>query len=410
MAGGFTDEGLAALDAALARHASSGAVPGLVALVARGGEVHVTTAGHLAAGDPGPIGRDAIFRIASLTKPVIGAAAMLLIQEGAMALDDPVERWLPELSGRRVLRSYDAELSDTVPAARPVTVEDVLSFRLGFGCIFTPQARPVLAAEAELGLKTLGPPWPPTPLTPDQWIAGLGRLPLLDQPGERWRYNTGATVAGVLIERVAGAPLAEVLGKRLFEPLGLRDTAFHVPAAKRSRFTSMYAPAAAAALVGASADDADDAGLVLIDRPDGWYAAPPALPDGAGGLVSTVDDLAAFAAMLAAGGGGLLSPESVAELLRDRTTARDRAENPWFFDGHLGWGLAMSVPLADADPRTVPAGLPRGYGWEGGSGTAWRTDPATGLTGILLTQRLMSSPEPPEVARDFWTAAHAALA
>ena len=410
MAGGFTDEGLAALDAALARHASSGAVPGLVALVARGGQVHVTTAGHLAAGDPAPIGRDAIFRIASLTKPVIGAAAMLLVQDGAMALDDPVDRWLPELSGRRVLRSYDAELSDTVPAARPVTVEDVLSFRLGFGSIFTPQALPVIRAEAELGLKTLGPPWPPTPLTPDQWIAGLGRLPLLDQPGERWRYNTGATVAGILIERVAGAPLAEVLGKRLFEPLGMTDTAFHVPAAKLSRFTSMYAPAVAAAVVGASADDANDAGLVLIDRPDGWYAAPPALPDGAGGLVSTVDDLAAFAAMLAADGGGLLSPESVAQLLRDRTTARDRAENPWFFGEHLGWGLTMSVPLAGVDPRAVPAGLPRGYGWEGGSGTAWRTDPATGLTGILLTQRLMTSPEPPAVVRDFWSAAYAALA
>jgi CubicO group peptidase (beta-lactamase class C family) len=410
MAGGFTGDGLAALDAALARHASSGAVPGLVALVARDGQVHVTTAGHLAAGDPAPIGRDAIFRIASLTKPVIGAAAMLLVQDGAMALGDPVERWLPELGARRVLRSYDAELSDTVPAARPVTVEDVLSFRLGFGSIFTPQALPIHQAEAELGLKTLGPPWPPTPLTPDEWIAGLGRLPLLDQPGERWRYNTGATVAGVLIERVAGAPLAEVLSKRLFEPLGLPDTAFHVPAAKLSRFTSMYAPAAAAPVVGASADDADDAGLVLIDRPDGWYAAPPALPDGAGGLVSTVDDLAAFAAMLAAGGGGLLSPESVAQLLRDRTTARDRAENPWFFGEHLGWGLAMSVPAAGVDPRTVPAGLPRGYGWEGGSGTAWRTDPATGLTGILLTQRLMTSPEPPEAVRDFWSAAYAALA
>ena len=133
---------------------------------------------------PAPIGRDAIFRIASLTKPVTGAAAMLLVQDGAMALDNPVERWLPELSARRVLRSYDAELSDTVPAARPVTVEDVLSFRLGFGCIFTPQALPVIKAEAKLGLKTLGPPWPPTPLTPDQWIAGLGRLPLLDQPGD----------------------------------------------------------------------------------------------------------------------------------------------------------------------------------------------------------------------------------
>ena len=196
----------------------------------------------------------------------------------------------------------------------------------------------------------------------------------------------------------------------MFEPLGMTDTAFYVPAAKLGRFTSMYAPAEAAAVFGASADDADGAGLVLIDRPDGWYAAPPALPDGAGGLVSTVDDLAAFAAMLAADGGGLLSPESVAQMLRDRTTARDRAENPWFFGEHLGWGLTMSVPAAGVDPRTVPAGLPRGYGWEGGSGTAWRTDPATGLTGILLTQRMMTSPEPPEVARDFWSAAYAALA
>jgi CubicO group peptidase (beta-lactamase class C family) len=408
MAGGFTDEGLAALDAALARHTSSGAVPGLVALVARGGQRHVATAGHAALGDSAPIGRDAIFRIASLTKPVTGVAAMLLVEDGTIALDDPVERWLPELSGRRVLRSHDAELSDTVPASRPITVEDVLSFRLGFGCIFTPGPLPVAAAEAELGLKTLGPPWPPTPLTPDQWIAALGRLPLLDQPGERWRYNTGATIAGILVERASGAPLAEVLGKRVFEPLGMTDTAFYVPAAKLDRFTSMYAPAEAAAGFGGGAGTSG--GLTQIDRPDGWYAAPPALPDGAGGLVSTADDLAAFAAMLAADGGGLLSPESVALMLTDRTTARDRAENPWFFGTHLGWGLTMSVPAAGVDPRTVPAGLPRGYGWEGGSGTAWRTDPETGLTGILLTQRMATSPEPPEVVRDFWSAAYAAIA
>ena len=139
---GFTDEGLAALDAALARHTSAGAVPGLVALVARGGQVHVTSAGHKAIGDAAPIGRDAIFRIASLTKPITGVAAMLLIEDGAMTLSDPVERWLPELGERRVLRSHDAELSDTVPAKRPITVEDVLSFRLGFGNIFTPRPLP----------------------------------------------------------------------------------------------------------------------------------------------------------------------------------------------------------------------------------------------------------------------------
>jgi CubicO group peptidase (beta-lactamase class C family) len=405
--GGFTEEGLAALDTALARHTVSGAVPGVVALVARGGEVHVTSAGHKALGDSAPIGRDAIFRIASMSKPITGVAAMLLIEDGAMALSDPVKKWLPELGGRRVLRAWDAELSDTVPADRAITVEDVLSFRLGFGVVFTPETLPIVAAEAALGLKTLSPPWPPTRHTPDQWIAAFGSLPLLDQPGERFRYNTGATVAGVLIERVAGAPLAEVLSKRVFEPLGMTDTGFYVPAAEMSRFTSMYAPDEAAAMFGGTASGS---GLTLIDRPDGWYAAPPALPDGAASLVSTIDDLGAFAAMLAADGGGLLSEGSVAVMLRDRTTARDRAENPWFFGQHLGWGLMMSVPAAGVDPRTAPAGLPRGYGWEGGSGTAWRNDPETGLTGILLTQRMMTSPEPPQVARDFWSAAYAALA
>jgi CubicO group peptidase (beta-lactamase class C family) len=149
---------------------------------------------------------------------------------------------------------------------------------------------------------------------------------------------------------------------------------------------------------------------VLIDRPDGWYAAPPALADGASGLVSTIDDMGAFAAMLAADGGDLLTARSVGLMRRDRTTARDRTENPWFFGDHLGWGLMMSVPVAGADPRPAPDGMPRGYGWEGGSGTAWRNDPATGLTGILLTQRTMTSPEQTAVARDFWSAAYAALA
>src|ERR1700733_13774823 len=418
---GFTDEGLAALDAALARHTASGAVPGLVALVARGGQVHVTSAGHKAIGDAAPVGRDAIFRIASLTKPITGVAAMLLIEDGAMALSDPVERWLPELGGRWVLRSPEAELSDTVPAKRPITVEDVLSFRLGFGNVFTPEPLPIVqAAEGELKLRTLGPPWPPTPHDPDQWIAALGSLPLIDQPGERFRYNTGAMVAGVLIERVTGAPFAEVLSKRVFEPLGMTDTAFCVPADRLGRFTTMYAPRVAAAAYGASgdaagppeaiSDEVNRGDLALIDRPDGWYAAPPALPDGGSALVSTIDDLGAFAAMLAADGGGLLSEESVALMLRDRTTARDRAENPWFFGDHLGWGLAMSVPAAGVDPDSAPAGMPRGYGWEGGSGTAWRNDPSTGLTAILLPQRMVTSPEPTEVARDFWSAAYAALA
>jgi CubicO group peptidase (beta-lactamase class C family) len=395
MSRGLTTEGVRALDAALARHVGRGDVPGLVALVARGDDVHVAAVGHRAFGDAEPIGRDAIFRIASITKPIAGVAAMLLLQDGAMALDDPVERWLPELAAPRVLRSLESGLHDTVPAERPITVEDALSFHLGFGSIMTPGSYPIARAEGELGLKTLGPPWPPADLTPGQWIAALGRLPLLDQPGTRWRYNTGATVAGVLIERVAGAPIAEVLRERVFGPLGMADTGFYVPAAKRDRFTTFYAPG-------------DHPGeLRVFDRPDGWWSAPPKLPDASSALVSTADDLWAFASMLAADGGGLLSPESVALMTRDRMTAAERAENRIFVGDHSGWGLMMLVPAADGPAG--PPGVPGGFGWDGGSGTAWRTDTTSGLTGILLTQRMATSPEPADLVTDFWAAAYAAI-
>ena len=413
---GLTPEGIKALDAVLNSHVTRGSLPGLVALVASGDDVHVAALGHKAFGYEGPIGRDAIFRIASLTKPIAGVAAMLLIQDGAMALGDPVGQWLPELSEPRVLRTLESSLDDTVPAERPITVEDVLSFHMGFGSIMSLGPYPIWQAESDLGLKTLGWPWPPPDLTPDEWIARLGQLPLLDQPGTRWRYNTSATVAGVLIERVAGAPLPEVMNARVFDPLGMSDTGFWVPADKMGRFTTLYAPG-------------DEGELRVVDRPGGWWSAPPKLPDAAASLVSTVDDLWAFATMLASGGGDLLSAESVRLMMADRMTARDRAESRIFVGDHGGWGLMMAVPSAAADPAgsasaagspapagpapaagpAAPAGIPGGYGWEGGSGTAWRTDAAAGLTGILLTQRQMTSPEPTEIATDFWTAAYAAV-
>ena len=390
---GLTKEGVGALDETLDRHVGKNGLPGLVALVARGDDAHVAALGHKAFGDPEPIGRDAIFRIASISKPIAGVAAMLLIQDGTMALDDPVERWLPEFAAPRVLRSLDSSLDDTVPAGRPITVEDVLSFHFGFGSIMAPGPFPVQRAEEELGLKTLGPPWPPPDLTPDQWIAGLASLPLLDQPGSRWRYNTGASVAGVLIARAAGAPLGEVLRERVFEPLGMADTGFYVPAAKRDRFTTFYA-----------AGSGDEEPHVL-DRPDGWWAAPPKFPDASGALVSTVDDLYTFASMLAADGGRLLSAESVRLMTRDRMTAAERAESRIFVGDHSGWGLMILVPSSEGDQD----GIPGGFGWDGGSGTTWRTDTSRGLTGILLTQRMAASPEPVPLITDFWAAAYAAI-
>jgi CubicO group peptidase (beta-lactamase class C family) len=376
---------------ALARHVDAGELPGLVALVACGDDVYVEAIGRRAFGDSDPIGRDAIFRIASVSKPIVGAAAMRLVEDGVMSLDDPVERWIPELARPRVLRTIASPLDDTVPAERAITAGDVLSFRLGFGSIMAPpDTYPVQAAERELGLKTLGPPWPPCELTPDEWIARFASLPLLHQPGAGWRYNTGATVAGVLIERAADRPLAEVLRNLVFEPLAMADTGFWVPPDRLSRFTTLYQPDG-------------NGGLAAVDRPEGWYASPPRLPDAAGGLVSTVDDLFAFASMLAADGGDLLSPESVRQMTTDRMTAADRQDNRLFVGDHSGWGLMMSVPAADG-----ATGVPGGFGWEGGSGTTWRTDPERGLTGILLTQRMMTSPEPPALMRDFWAAAYRA--
>jgi CubicO group peptidase (beta-lactamase class C family) len=392
MTRGFTNGGIEALHRSLLRHVERGNLPGLVALVARGDQAHVEAIGHKAFGDSQPIERDAIFRIASVTKPIAGVAAMLLLQEGVIALEDPIARWLPELAGQRVLRALTSDLDDTVPTERSVTVEDILSFHLGFGSIMTAGDSPVQRAEAQLGLKTLGPPWPPVDFTLDDWVARFGRLPLLEQPGAAWRYNTGATLAGALIERVAGTPLAEVLRERVFEPLGMVDTAFYVPADKLERFTTFYA-----------VDDASG-GLEVFDRPAGWWSRPPKMADASAGLVSTADDLWAFASMLASGGGDLLSLESVRLMTLDRMTASERAQNNIFVGDHSGWGLMMSVPAGDGS-----TGIPGGYGWDGGSGTAWRTDTSVGLTGILLTQRMATSPEAAETVTDFWHAAYAAI-
>ena len=158
MPGGLTNQGVEALQGVLARHVEDGYVPGLVAMVARGDDVHVEALGRKAFGDLTSIGRDAIFRIASLTKPIVGVAALALIERGGMTLADPVANWLPELAEPRVLRSLESDLDDTVPAARPITVEDVLSFHLGFGSIMSPGPVPIQGAEHRLGLKTLVPP------------------------------------------------------------------------------------------------------------------------------------------------------------------------------------------------------------------------------------------------------------
>ncbi|MEU6841959.1 serine hydrolase domain-containing protein [Streptomyces sp. NPDC046716] len=364
----------------LAPHVDEGPVPGAVGLVARGDEVEVAVVGHADAEGTAPLARDSIFRIASITKPIVAAAVMTLIEDGRLALDSPVAHWLPELASPNVVRDPAGPVEDVVPAARPVTVEDLLTFRAGWG--FTSDfSLPVM----ELLFPLMDPHHPQRVAEPDTWLAALARVPLLHQPGEAWLYNTCSDIQGVLIARVTGTSLPDYLAERIFTPLGMKDTGFEVPAAARGRFTHSYVPTS-------------DGGREPVDAPDGQWSGLPAFPSGAGGLVSTADDWWAFARMLLAGGGPVLSAESVRLMTTDHLTAEQRRASELFTEGQ-GWGFGGSV---DVEPREKWQ-VPGRYGWVGGTGTAAYLTPSTGAVTILMTQLAMSGPTPPQIMRDFWS-------
>ncbi|MFE6897950.1 serine hydrolase domain-containing protein [Streptomyces sp. NPDC057717] len=375
-----------------APHVRDGSLPGAVALVARGDRVEVETAGSAALGGGSPMARDSIFRIASITKPITAAAVMMLVDEGRIALDDPVDRWLPEIAKPVVVRTPDAPVDDVVPAARPITVADLLTFRAGWGF---PSDFSLPAVQALFGLQKNGLS-PQLVAPPDEWMAHLARIPLLNQPGEAWLYNTCSDIQGVLISRVSGSALPDFLAERVFEPLGMTDTGFEVPAGKLDRFTTSYRPC-------------KEGGLQPADAPDGQWSSLPAFPSGAGGLVSTADDWYAFARMLlaegVAGGRRLLSSDAVRQMTTDQLTAAQREASGLFTEGQ-GWGFGGSVDVAPVDPWNVMGR----YGWVGGTGTAAHLVPSTGAVGILLTQVEMTGPTPPALMRDFWRYAAAETA
>src|SRR5438876_12065616 len=238
--GGFSEARLGRMHDVMTGYVERGEVPGLITLVSRRGEVHVDVIGTMAYEKSDPIQRDTIFRISSMTKPITAAATMILVEECKVRLDEPVDRWLPELAERKVLKRLDGPLDDTVPAKRPITTRDLLTFCMGFGQMMAlPDAYPILkaASEQQIGM---GPPSPSTLPAPDEWMRRLGRLPLMHQPGEMWMYNTGSDVLGVLIARVSGQPLEAFLRERIFVPLGMKDTSFSVPGHKLNRLATSY--------------------------------------------------------------------------------------------------------------------------------------------------------------------------
>src|SRR5580704_3284104 len=363
-----------------------GQAPGVVAAVAKGDATYVKAAGVMAIGGP-PMRPDTLFRISSTTKPITAAVVLSLVEEGLLDLNGPVEELLPELADRRVLRRPDGPLADTVKAERPVTVRDLLTVTWGFGMqgamFMSPDPWPIVKAVEEPELASFGPPEPVTTPDPDTWMARLGELPLLAQPGERWLYSAGSQVLGVLAARAAGAPFEDVMRERVLTPLGMHDTAFHTKETKRL----------------ATAYENRDGQLTVSDPPDGQWSRPPRFPDGSGGLVSTAGGLLAFGRMLR-GNPVLKTPvlktETVAEMTRDQLTAAQRA-NVWpgfSFLEDRGWGYGVSV-------------TDWGDTWEGGLGTAWSNVPAQDLTVVVLTQRAADETGMPAVCDEVLAAARA---
>lgn len=380
---GWSKVRLSRMHDVLARYVERGEVPGIVTLLKRGGETVVDTIGNAQ--------RDTIFRISSMTKPVAAAAAMILVEECRLRLDDPVDPYLPELANRKVLRTIDAELDDTVPAKRPVSLRDLLTFTMGFGILWGTGVTPIQAAVREQELGCLGPPTA-VPHTPDAWMKRFGELPLMYQPGERWLYNTGSYVLGVLIARASGKTLDAFLQERIFGPLKMKDTAFFVPQDKIGRLTTSY-------WTNPLTEKLD-----VFDPVNGLYSKAPVFPDAAAGLVATIDDYAAFGSMMLGrgqlGGTRILARASVDAMTSEQITPKQKLGS--WLPGNWGFGLAVDTH------RTHLHTTPGRFGWDGGLGTAWASDPKEGLVAILMTQR-GGFPAQSGVYQDFWTLAYQAL-
>jgi CubicO group peptidase (beta-lactamase class C family) len=349
----------------------AGTLPGVVALVSRRGEVEVACAGVRTIGGE-PMTRDTVFRIASLTKPITAAAAMVLVERGVLRVDDPVDDLLPELANPDVLRRVDGPVDDPdnlEPAKRAITLRDLLTFQAGLGLPENFGAPIVGLLFEELAQ---GPPRPQQHPATEEWMRRVSGVPLLHHPGEGWTYNIGSEILGVMLARAAGASLADVLGETVLGPTGMADTGLW--ADRTDRLASYYRHG--------------EAGLELVDPPAGQWGRPPSFPSGGGGLLSTVDDWTAFGQMLLAGGEHrgrrVLAEESVAAMMTGHV---DGGTRHVFLDGQ-GWGFGGSVDIRVKDRWNV---LGR-YGWVGGTGTAGYVIPSSDTVVVWMSQVELQGP------------------
>jgi len=369
--------------AAPARNAvATGDIPGAVSLVWRRGELLQLEAVGLRDMEAKlPVERDTIFRIASMSKPVVSAVAMILMEQGAMRLDDPISKWAPEFARMRVLRRPDSPLEDTDPAPRAITIEDLMTHRSGLSYAFTAKGPLSRALEARFGLKLEG--W----RSSEDWMSALASLPLSYAPGERFNYGHSTDVLGFIIGRAMGSSMREAMRQLLFAPLGMVDTDFWVPPEKRARVAVLYRSAAPG---------------IFTPLPLAGFLdeSPPVITAGGQGLVSTADDYLTFARMLLGGGQvngkRVLSEESVRLMTTNRLTPDQRRDFQFgipFFMAQ-GFGLGVSVVMDPEKNAWMGTGGADAFGWPGLFGGWWQVDPQR-QTVMLWLQQTMPPQAPP---------------
>jgi CubicO group peptidase (beta-lactamase class C family) len=359
-------------------HVESGRIAGYVGAVRIGGGTEVHAGGRMAIEpDSPPMREDTLFRIASVTKPIGGALTLALVEDGVLALDDPVARWLPELERPRVLVAPDAPLDRTTEAERPLTVRHLLTCTAGWGAVMQPT--PLQAAMREAGLY---PGSGLVQMSGDEFVARVAALPLAFQPGEGWLYDTPIEVLGVLLARATGRSLSDLVAERISGPLGMTSTGFGT--SDTGRLATAYTPR--------------DGRLEVLDRPDGMFAGSPPFEELSSGLISSAPDVLRFYCAMADGGAPVIGADSLAQMTADALTDEHRRQAEPILGPGESWGMSTGVDIAAAKPWMAPGR----WGWTGGTGTTAYVDPVRGTVSVLLTQREMTGPQ--DGFDDFWTA------
>ncbi|HEX2560437.1 serine hydrolase domain-containing protein [Phenylobacterium sp.] len=396
---GFSAERLGRIDRFIEeKYIAPGRLPCAQLVIARRGEVvHETVLGQRDLERGLPCEADTIFRIYSMTKPITSVALMILVEEGKVALDDPVERHIPEWKDLGVYAAGNVGAFATTRPARPMQVVDLMRHTSGLTYGFQNRTM-VDYAYRKTGVGEMG-----GQLTLEGFIDQLAKLPLEFSPGEAWNYSVSTDVVGYLVQKISGQPFQDFLKQRIFDPLGMNETGFEVPAGQEKRFSACY-------------NITPKGGLKLQDDPTtSGYLAPPAFYSGGGGLVSTTADYLKFAQMLlnrgALNGVRLIAPKTLQLMASNHLpgdadlTQMSRSMFSESTNAGVGFGLGFAVVM-DPPKTLIPCSKGEFY-WGGAASTAFWVDPVEELTAVFMTQAMPSSGYP--IRRELRTLVYAAL-